>query len=175
MKKLLSLTLLLFLGVACSFAQDETEYTRKTWDFTQGWSDETKADLIADAANWATNRTDANTGETTGWKDAKKLSGILSANGKVIKELDGISFGTAGLSSNNNILLDPTSIRISRTNMEFTIKTKVKAGQTITLEYKSANATATDRGFGFTNASIVDGPENGICLGRDAEGAPEGR
>lgn len=173
MKKLLSLTLLLFLGVACSFAQDETEYTRKTWDFTQGWSDETKADLIADAANWATNRTDANTGEVTGWKDAKKLPGILSANGKVIKELDGISFGTAGLSSSNNILLDPTSIRISRTNMEFTLKTKVKAGQTITLEYKSANGTATDRGFHCTTPGVTLTQGEEIALGANGwEGNP---
>lgn len=173
MKKLLSLTLLIFFGVACTFAQEGEEYTRKTWDFTKGWSDETKADLIADGANWATNRTDANTGEVTGWKDNKKLSGILAANGNVIKELDGISFGSAGLSGSNNILLDPTAIRINRANMEFTLNTKVKAGQTITMEYKSANGTATDRGFHCTTPGVTLTQGEEIALGANGwEGNP---
>ena len=143
MKKLLSIMALFLMCAVGANAQD-VEY-KKTWDFTQGWSDETKADLNADA-NWVSNRTNAETGETTGWKDNAKMSGTLTANGNEIAELKGLVFGTAGLGNNGNYLLDPASFRMSRKNMEVSFP-KLKNGQTITIVGRSANKDATDRGI----------------------------
>ncbi|MBR0036107.1 MAG: chitobiase/beta-hexosaminidase C-terminal domain-containing protein [Bacteroidales bacterium] len=158
-KTLLLLATALLTGFTVADAQ-----SRKTWDFSKGWSDETKQDLNADA-NWTSNRTDAETGETTGWKDGSKMYGYLTANGNVIKELDGIYFENSGLSGSGNYLIDPTSIRISRKNMAFSLPKLVK-GQQVTVVAKSANATATDRGFtGNGNMTYISGPEGGICLG----------
>ncbi|MGN0220840.1 MAG: hypothetical protein ACI4BA_01785, partial [Prevotella sp.] len=137
---------------------------RKTWDFSKGYSEETKANLNADP-NWVSNRTNAETGETTGWKDAVKMSGTLQANGEDIAELKGLVFGTAGLSSGSNYLLDPATIRVARNNMEIGLP-KLAAGQKVTMVAKSANGTATDRGFkGSDNLEYIEGPTNGICLG----------
>ena len=83
----MAFSLLMSLNVDAQF--------RKTWDFSKGYSAETKANLNADP-NWVSNRTDANTGETTGWKDNAKMSGELMANGVVIEEFRGINFYTSG-------------------------------------------------------------------------------
>ena len=161
MKKLFTLmafSLLMSLNVDAQF--------RKTWDFSKGYSAETKANLNADP-NWVSNRTDANTGETTGWKDNAKMSGELMANGMVIEELRGINFSTSGLQNNGNYLLDPTTIRVARKKMAFSLP-KLAAGQKVTIVAKSANGTATDRGFkGNDNMEYIDGPANGICPGPD--------
>ena len=62
MKRLLTLAALLMLVLGIN-AQD-----KKTWDFTQGLSEETVANLNADATNWASNGTDAD-GNTNNWKN----------------------------------------------------------------------------------------------------------
>ncbi len=161
MKKLftlMALSLLMSLNVDAQF--------RKTWDFSKGYSAETKANLNADP-NWVSNRTDANTGETTGWKDNAKMSGELMANGVVIEELRGINFSTSGLQNNGNYLLDPTTIRVARKKQAFSLP-KLAAGQKVTIVAKSANGTAMDRGFkGNDNMEYIDGPANGICPGPD--------
>ena len=59
MKKFFTLASLLFFMAISANAQ-----WRKTWDFSKGYSEETKANLNADP-NWSSNRTDEN-GVTTG-------------------------------------------------------------------------------------------------------------
>ena len=160
MKRLFTLASLMLLVALTANAQ-----WRKTWDFSKGYSEETKANLNADP-NWVSNRTDEN-GVTTGWKDNAKMYGTLQANGVNIAELEGIDFGSTGLSGNGNYLLDPTSIRVTRKKQDFSLP-KLAAGQKVTIVAKSANATATDRGFkGNGNMEYIEGPANGICLGPD--------
>jgi hypothetical protein len=157
----LSAVMLLASADAALFAQ-----SRKTWDFTQGYSDVTKANLNADA-NWVSNRTDATTGETTGWKDGTKMSGTLTANGEVISELEGLVFGTAGLSSSSNYLLDPTSIRMSRANMVVNLP-KLANGQQVTIEAKSANSSDS-RGITANTDVLVKeaGPDGDVAPGSE--------
>jgi len=161
MKKLLFLTASFLLLCITGNAQ-----SRKTWDFSQGLSDETKANLNADATNWASNRTDAD-GNTTGWKDATKMSGTLMANGVVIKELEGLKLGTAGLSNGNNILLDPASIRLSRKNSELYVP-NLASGQKLTVVAKSANSTSA-RGITAVNTNMtkLEGPTDDVAPGSD--------
>ncbi|WP_288056406.1 chitobiase/beta-hexosaminidase C-terminal domain-containing protein [Xylanibacter rodentium] len=164
MKKLLSFAML-FAFALCINAQQ-----RKTWDFTKGVSDETLTNLQADAANW-----DFKTNGDGSFKEAVdkvKLFGEFVANGVVIKEFQGVRFGDAGLSKNNNFIIRPTSFRMSRAKEQVIFR--VVPGQTITIKARSANGDAPDRGFkGDGNMEYVSGPENGICLGGNIEA--EGR
>jgi hypothetical protein len=165
MKKLYAVSLsalMLFASVDAVWAQ-----SRKTWDFTKGWSDATKENLNADA-NWLSNRTDSNTGETTGWKDGTLLSGTLTANGEVISELEGLVFGTASLNkSGNNFLLDPGSIRMSRANSVVNLP-KLANGQQVTIEAKSANSSDA-RGITANTDVLVkeSGPEGDVAAGSE--------
>ncbi len=161
MKKFFTLAALTLL-----FSVNANAQWRKTWDFSKGVSAETKANLNADTENWTSNRKDESTGETTGWKDKKKMYGTLMANGVVIAELNGLDFLNKGLSG-GDYLIDPTTIRLSRKTQGFNLP-KLAAGQKITLVAKSANGTATDRGFvGSDNLEYIDGPAGGICPGPD--------
>ena len=164
MKKILTLC----IALSAAFAMDADAQGRKTWDFTQGYSEETKANLTADTEHWAPNRYNGDV--VTGWKDAAKMSGELQANGKVIEELRGLVFGTSGLSNTGNYLLDPTSIRMSRGNMVVDLP-KLTGGQTVTFIAKSANSGETTRGFvaGVNTDTLqyVSGPADGLCLGKD--------
>ena len=143
---------------------------RKTWDFTKGVSVETVANLQADAANWSvTMNADGSFKEA---KDLTKMSGVLKANGVAIEELSGLSFGTSGLSSNNNYIIGKNKIRVTRNGQQI-ILPKLAAGQKVTVRARSANSTATDRGFvaGSEFMEYISGPADGICLGGQAEGA----
>ena len=170
MKKILTLC----IALSAAFAMDAGAQGRKTWDFTQGYSEETKANLTADTEHWAPNRYDGDI--VTGWKDVAKMSGELQANGEVIEELRGLVFSSDGLSGNgNNYLLDPTSIRMSRGNNVVYLP-KLTGGQKVTFVAKSANGTATNRGFVAVNEDSVvyeSGPAGGLCLGGDVAD-PEG-
>ena len=168
MKKLFTLGLMLLLSVGAINSQ-----VRKTWDFTT-FCDETKENLNADVAgpkNWIASKT-ADDGTITEWKDNKKMSGQIKANGIPIKELEGLEVGSAGLSSNNNMLVRAKGFRMSRAKMEL-ILPKLAPGQTVTLRAQSANGTADNRGFvaGNSNLEYISGPEGGICLGNKLEGA----
>ncbi|MCQ2256324.1 MAG: hypothetical protein MJZ29_12595 [Bacteroidaceae bacterium] len=165
MKKIFTLmtAMLLLCGLSAN-AQ-----SRKTWDFTKGVSEETRAMLDADAAQWTKTMNSEGTATST-WATINAVEGELMAGGVVIPEFAGLNFSQ--FAAGNAVLIRGNCVRLQK-NCSFTIS-GLTAGQTIVMKAQSANATATDRGFGFTNASIVDGPENGICLGRDAEGAPEG-
>ncbi|MBO5187291.1 MAG: chitobiase/beta-hexosaminidase C-terminal domain-containing protein, partial [Prevotella sp.] len=159
MRKLFTLITLAFLTSLGADAQ-----VRKTWDFSKGVSEETRADLDADPS-WIIDATDTETGRTTRWKDGKKMSGTLMANGNVIKELEHLQIGTAGLKNDNNMLIQQSVFRVTRANMEI-ILPKLANGQKITMIARSANGTATNRGFkGNGNMTYIDGPEGGICLG----------
>ena len=169
MRKALSLAMLLLLTANAIDAQ-----VRKTWNWREGFSDETKANLnddVAGPANWATSKQDA-AGNTTEWKDNKKLTGTLKANNVPIKELYGLQLGSAGLSKNNNVLIRTNSFRMSRAKMELKLP-KLAPGQTVTVRAQSANGTATNRGFkaGYDYMEYVSGPADGICIGNNAEGA----
>ena len=161
MKKLFTFALLALLSVGAN-AQD-----KKTWDFTQGFSDETIADLDADA-NWTVTRNDD--GSFKQANEAKKLSGPFKANGNVIKELAGLELGTAGLSNNNNVIIFPNKFRINRNNMEI-IFPSLKNGQTVTIVGRSANSSAENRGIkaGYPDyMTLIEGPED--CLIRASLG-----
>ncbi len=166
MKKILLLAVAMLLTASTMDAQ-----SRKTWDFRNGMSDATKLDLNADTQLWGANRT-TDDGEVYGWKNVATLSSIFIANGNVIKEFEGLSFG--GTLSANSILIDATTFRLGRKDNTITLP-KLANGQTVTLIARSANATATDRGFvsGNSNMTYISGPDGGICLGRNAEGASE--
>ena len=64
---------------------------KKSWDFTEGLSDETIENLNADATHWASNGTDAD-GNTNNWKNVGKpdANSYLMANGVVIPETMGL-------------------------------------------------------------------------------------
>ena len=156
MKKLFTLTLFaLGLSLTTSLAQ-----VKKTWDFTQGVSEETIADLDADA-NWNVTRNDD--GSFKQANEATKLSGPFKANGNIIKELAGLSLGTAGLQKNNNVILMPNRFRINRDKMEL-IFPKLVNGQTITIVGRSANASAENRGIkaAYDYMQRIAGPEDNL-------------
>ena len=69
MKKFFTLTMLLVLAMTVN-AQ---ETYRKSWDFTKGLSDETIANLNADATNWAENGKDGD-GNVNNWKNNACMS-----------------------------------------------------------------------------------------------------
>lgn len=171
MKKILTLCLVL----SAAFATEADAQWRKTWDFSQGYSEETKANLNADTEHWNANRKDDN-GVTTGWVDVAKMSGELKANGEVIEELRGLSFSSSGLSSSKNYLLDPTTIRMARAN-NIVYLPKLTGGQTVTIVARSANGSAKDRGFvaGVNSDTLqyISGPADGLCLGKELAD-PEG-
>lgn len=169
MRKALTLAMLMLLTANAIDAQ-----VRKTWNWKQGFSDETKANLdddIAGPGNWTASKTNAD-GVNTEWKDAKKFYGTLKANNIPIKELYGIQIGSAGLSKNNNYLIRTNSFRVTRNKTEI-ILPKLAPGQTVTLRAQSANGTATNRGFkaGYDYMEYISGPDGGICIGNQAEGA----
>lgn len=159
MKKILSLALLLMCAL-CTNAQQ-----RKTWDFTTGPSDETVANLEADA-NWTVSYNDDGTFKQA--VDAAKMSGELTANGVVIEELRGLRLGTGGLSGSSNYIIGSNKFRLSRNNEQLILR--VVPGQTITMKARSANATATNRGFkGDDNMEYTSGPTDGVCPGGNIE------
>jgi len=140
MKKLLSITALLLAFTLGAGAQE-----KKSWDFTQGLSEETIANLNADATNWASNGQDGE-GNTNNWKNARNQGVIeLIANGQVIPELKGLTFDI-GKNKDNSIHLATTKLRLTRKSTIITFP-KLANGQKITIVGRSANGTATNRGI----------------------------
>lgn len=161
MKKVLSLFALMMLFVFTANAQ-----TRKTWDFSKGVSDESRALLDGDAT-WTKTATD---GVTASWASAQNINGQAMAGGQVVKELSGLEFGD--FAATNALLYRITCIRLQK-NCSVTIP-GVSAGEQIVIKAQSANATATNRGFALDNAIDENGNSSFTILGRDAEGAEEG-
>lgn len=172
MKKLLTLATLLMLTLGMS-AQE-----KKSWDFTKGLSDETIANLNADAANWASNGTDAD-GNTNNWQNAVKQAAdsYWMANGQVIEELRGLKIDI-GSNKSNSVHLATTKLRLTRKSTKITFP-KLANGQKITIQGRSANGTATNRGIAPTKDYIKfqadeSSPQyNGACifLGNQVEGS----
>ncbi|MBQ8064102.1 MAG: chitobiase/beta-hexosaminidase C-terminal domain-containing protein [Prevotella sp.] len=154
MKKILSLMALLLTFAVGAYAQDDelrddfsTDGTyKKSWDFTQGFSDETKENLAADKTNWADNGTDAD-GNVNNWKNAVKqdASKFWKANGHVIPELLDLKIDI-GSNKDNSIHLAANNIRLTRKGTKITFP-QLKNGQKITIQGRSANGTATNRGI----------------------------
>lgn len=173
MKRLLTLAALLMLVLGIN-AQE-----KKTWDFTQGLSEETVANLNADAANWASNGTDKETGVTNNWKNTNNSfnSSNLMANGEVIPETAGLIFNI-GSNKDNSIHLAQNKLRLTRKNTTITFP-QLTNGQTITIKGKSANGTATNRGIAPVQSYLKfqaeeSSPQYGgacIFLGNKVEGA----
>lgn len=141
MKRLLTLAALLMLVLGIN-AQD-----KKTWDFTQGLSEETVANLNADATNWASNGTDKETGVTNNWKNNNNSfnKSNLMANGVVIPETAGLIFDI-GSNKSNSIHIAQDKMRLTRKNTTITFP-QLTNGQTITIVGRSANGSATNRGI----------------------------
>ena len=172
MKRLLTLAALLMLVLGIN-AQE-----KKTWDFTQGLSEETVANLNADATNWASNGTDAD-GNTNNWKNNNNSfnKSNLMANGVVIPETAGLIFDI-GSNKSNSIHLAQNKIRLTRKSTVITFP-QLTNGQTITIVGRSANGTATNRGIAPVQSYLKfqadeSSPQyNGACifLGNTVEGS----
>ena len=166
MKRISSLWMVL-LALTVSF--NVSAQVRKTWDFTN-LSQETYDNLVADLGNnWDSEGTNDD-GTHKGFKSKGKLSGELTANGQVIKELQHLNFGTSGLKGGDYILR-ATQFRMTRAGMVINFP-KLAPGQTLTIRARSANNSATDRGFVSANDNLeyISGPKDGTCIGRDADG-----
>ena len=172
MKKLLSITALLLAFTLGAGAQE-----KKSWDFTQGLSEETIANLNADATNWASNGQDGE-GNTNNWKNARNQGVIeLIANGQVIPELKGLTFDI-GKNKDNSIHLATTKLRLTRKSTIITFP-KLANGQKITIVGRSANGTATNRGIAPVQSHLKFQAEesspqyNGACIfvGNQVEGS----
>ena len=160
MKKFFTLTIMALLMAVGANAQE-----KKTWDFSKGWSDETLANLAA-GSEW--------TQEGTSWKETGKFgSGGFVADGKPIKELEGLERSSAGLSGSNNYLLTPTTFRLNRAKQELKFP-NLKNGQKLTVVGRSANGTDTNRGvlpmYDYM-VRVDDDPTNEIMLGGNVEGS----
>lgn len=162
------ITSLLTVLLALAVSLNVTAQVRKTWDFTK-LSQETIDNLIADTQNWESEGQNDD-GTHKGFKSKGKLSGELQANGVVIPELAHLTFGTSGLKGGDYILR-PTQFRMTRAGMVINFP-KLAPGQTLTIRARSANNSATDRGFVSNNDNLeyISGPKGGTCIGRDAEG-----
>ena len=152
---------------------------KKTWDFTQGLSEETVANLNADAANWASNGKDAD-GNTINWKNTNKNfnSSELMANGVVIPETAGLIIKIGENKGDNSIHLAHDKMRLTRASTVITFP-QLTNGQKITIVGKSANSEATDRGIAPVQSYLKfqadeSSPQTGgacIFLGNKVEGA----
>ena len=150
----------------CTVAIAANAQGKKSWDFQgAGLSPQTITNLDADEANWTKEGTDDN-GNTTGWKEAKKHTGELQANGAVIPELAGIQIVNSGLKNDNNVIIRKDRFRINRDKMKFKLP-KLANGQTITIDCQSANGSATNRGVkaSYDYMKRIEGPEDNLILG----------
>ena len=165
MRKTITSLLVLF---ALAFSVNMMAQVRKTWDFTN-LSQETIDNMIADTDNWKSEGQNED-GSHKGFTTIGKLSGELKANGTVIPELAHLNFGTGGLKGGDYILR-PTQFRMTRAGMVINFP-KLAPGQTLTIRARSANNSATDRGFVSANDNLeyISGPKGGTCIGRDADG-----
>ena len=147
MKKLFTL----LSAIMLVFALGANAQSRKTWDFTKGVSDATRAALDADDATWS--KSVDGEGISTRWTSNVTFTGELTAGGNVIPEFAGLKFSDFG--ANNAVIYMITKFRLSKA-ATVTIPA-LKAGQQIAISAQSANATDTNRGFVFENAADAEG------------------
>lgn len=163
MKKIFTLLAVMMLVFAGANAQQ-----RKSWDFSKGISEESRAALDADGAHW--DKTSNGEGVTTDWTSKVNIVGNAMMGEVAVPELEGLLFGD--FAATNALKYYGTKIRLQK-NCTFTIE-GLSAGQKIAIKAQSANTTATDRGFALSNAADAEGNSSFTILGRDAEGAAEG-
>lgn len=156
MKKLFTL----LSAIMLVFALGANAQSRKTWDFTKGVSDATRAALDADAATWS-KTVDETSGVSTRWASNVYFTGELTAGGNVIPEFAGLKF--SDFSATNAVLYMITKVRLQKA-ATVTIPA-LKAGQQIAISAQSANTTATDRGFVFENAQDAEGNSTILVTG----------
>lgn len=136
-----------------TFAMTTSAQQRKSWNFYKGLSFETIANLNADTDNWGSNAQEED-GTTYNWKNVVKQSadGYLTANGQVIEELRGLRIDI-GSNKDNSIHLQDVRANGTVGKMRLTRKDtkihfpKLANGQTITIQGRSANRAATNRGI----------------------------
>lgn len=140
MKKLFTFAMLLM------FVIDIGAQEKKEWNFENGLSEETVANLKADKTNWADNGTDAD-GNVNNWQNSTKQSttSYWMANGQVIEELRGLLIDI-GSNTGNSIHLAQNKVRLTRKSTKITFP-KLANGQTIKIVGRSANGTAENRGI----------------------------
>lgn len=158
MKKIFTLitALLLLCGISAN-AQ-----SRKTWDFTKGLSEETVAALDADTKTWTATRAEKDgVMVSTNWVSnfATDFAGELTVGENVIPEFSGLTF-TNQSGSNNPFNIFPKKLRLQK-KCTMTLPA-LASGQVITVVAQSANATATDRGFAVTNATVTKKVVGGV-------------
>ncbi len=157
MKKIFTLLSLVML----MFGLSASAQTRKTWDFTKGVSEATRAALDADDANWS--KTIDGEGVSTAWTTAKKVSGEFYAGNAVVAEFSGLTWGD--FTADNAVMYKGTCVRLQKAcSVTLPVLT---AGQKITVTSQSANATATDRGFLAENATDAEGNNSIVIPGPD--------
>ena len=138
--------------------------SRKTWDFTKGVSDASRAMLDDDPAKWDKTATEGE--PTSSWTSNYQFNGELTAGDVVIPEFAGLQFSNFG--ANNALMYRVNNLRLQK-KCTVTLPA-LTAGQTITIVARSANADATDRGFVFENAATPDG-ETTVLVPPGSEGS----
>lgn len=159
MKKLFTL----FTAVMLVFALGANAQSRKTWNFAKGISDASRALLDADGTKW--DKTVNEDGVSTRWTSNYKFNGELTAGETVIPEYAGLTF--SNFAANNAIFIGTDRFRMQKQS-KVTLPV-LQAGQKIAIVALCANATATDRGFVFTNA-VNENSENTILVPPSSEG-----
>lgn len=133
--------------------------TVKSWNFLS-WSEETVANLSADAANWNP-EVDAETQAIKRFKNAVAVDtkNFLKANGVVIAETDGVLFPALKAGDLSlRINMGDDGIQMGSKNLEVTVK-ELKAGQHVTIVLKSANKSSKRGISAITNMTGTVGAD----------------
>ncbi|MBR1448791.1 MAG: chitobiase/beta-hexosaminidase C-terminal domain-containing protein [Prevotella sp.] len=156
MKKIFTLTML----VLFAFALGANAQSRKTWDFTKGFSGTTIANLEADATNWT-----ASEGSGRKWAESK----ARTANSEIICKVNGQDWTvpeTAGLifaaksAAHLNVVYDAgtnddTHIWLNGAKAEDAVTIPgVPAGEKLTVVFSSHGGNA-ERGFKVSTAGVA--------------------
>ena len=128
-------------------AQIVGESVVKTWDFN--WSEETKANLEADAANWTYD------GAGDRYSSGSEMNGTLMANGKIIAETDGLVFGNNTKGRTRITFGANYCLGLNSKDVTFQID-DLRAGQLLRIVTKSASS-ADARGITATNSNRIAG------------------
>lgn len=133
--------------------------TVKSWNFLS-WSEETVANLSADAANWNP-ELDAETQAIKRFKNAVAVDtkNFLKANDVVIAETDGVLFPALKAGDLSlRINMGDDGIQMGSKNLEVTVK-ELKAGQHVTIVLKSANKSSKRGISAITNMTGTVGAD----------------
>ena len=153
MKKLFTLGLSLVLALS-SQAKDEV---RKLWDFTQGFSETTIANLTADAESGSGYWTNKETWFETKARTAGPLTCKVNGEEWVIPETEGLTIGASSAKHFNIVISHNDGPHIwlnGRKSEDYIIIPQVPAGDSITVVYASHSGTE-ERGFKSATDGVV--------------------